>query len=88
MNQKTFEAGRYSRGHCNIIEAILKERAGEWVGLLELHEASRSQAVHSRISELRKKRDLTIEHHNKICEGGILSFYKLTGSGDRSDHEP
>lgn len=59
--------------------AKLKETPGEWVEMPELARACGGFAVHSRISELRHKRGLTIEHKEESIKGSRqrASFYRL-----------
>lgn len=62
---------------CDRIEAVLRSRIGEWVPMPELWRASGAMAVHSRISDLRK-RGLDIEHRNEVAAGRVThSFYRL-----------
>lgn len=61
------------------IEQELRRMAGEWVSLPRLHEVSGAYAVHSRVAELRKTRDLVIENRVRRGKGGgpSLSEYRL-----------
>jgi len=59
------------------ILSILILQVGEWVPMPTLWKASGAFAVHSRISDLRK-RGCTIEHRNEHVEGVVHSYYKLT----------
>jgi len=61
---------------CDLILAALERAAGRWVGLPDLHRASGSMAVHSRIADLRA-RGLTIEHRNQRVGRSVHSSYKL-----------
>ncbi len=64
---------------CDLILAALERRAGRWVGLLDLHQASGSMAVHSRIADLRA-RGLEIQHRNQRVGRMIHSSYRLLTS--------
>ena len=55
----------------------LELRANQWIPMPTLARLSKTYAVHSRISELRTKHGLTIEHKNERKDGVVLSFYKL-----------
>jgi biotin operon repressor len=61
---------------CDLILAELQRAAGRWVGLPDLHRASGSMAVHSRIADLRA-RGLPIEHRNERHGRMIHSSYRL-----------
>jgi hypothetical protein len=61
---------------CDLILAALERAAGRWVGLPDLHKASGSMAVHSRIADLRA-RGLQIEHRNQRVGRMIHSSYRL-----------
>jgi hypothetical protein len=54
----------------------LQKKAGQWVPMPELVGISRAYAVHSRISDLRK-RGHVIEHKNEHVDGLCHSFYRL-----------
>lgn len=61
-----------------IILGRLSATPGEWVSVLELHEISRSLAVHSRISDLRD-RGYVIDHKNErpADSTAVHSFYRI-----------
>lgn len=66
---------------CELVLQRLRDRSGLWVPMPELHRASGSLAVHSRISDLRR-RGYNIEHRNRNAsrpDGGrwIHSEYRL-----------
>lgn len=61
---------------CDIILGALVEDGG-WLSALELHNLSGSLAVHSRISDLRK-RGHAIAHFNEWRDGQCRSFYRIT----------
>lgn len=62
---------------------ILKARKNSWVPLpvISLYTervcGSRCYTVHSRVSYLRKRYDLTIENYVELIQGQRHSFYKL-----------
>jgi hypothetical protein len=62
----------------DIILGRLQSTPGEWVSVLELHEISRSLAVHSRINDLRN-RGYVIEHKNERPSDStaVHSFYRI-----------
>ena len=61
---------------CDLILAALERADGRWVGLPDLHKASGSMAVHSRIADLRA-RGLQIEHRNERVGRMVHSSYRL-----------
>ena len=44
---------------------VLTDRKGQWVSMIELIVASGSYNIHSRISELRKKRGVPVENRTE-----------------------
>jgi len=59
-----------------IILGLLRAAAGDWVSALELHEASGSLAVHTRVSDLRKLGH-QIENRTRHEGARCLSEYRL-----------
>lgn len=64
------------KSQCDLILDELKRNVGEWVSMLDLHRVSRSMAVHSRISDLRKAGHI-IKHRNEHVRGACHSYYRL-----------
>ena len=62
--------------HCDAILLVLAHRRGEWVSIRDLHTASGSYVVHSRIADLRK-RGHVVEHRNEWHGRACHSFYRL-----------
>lgn len=62
---------------CDRILDALQAAPGEWVSLITLWKASGSMAVHSRITDLRKKRNLIIEQRNQYKGKQCHSSYRL-----------
>ena len=58
------------------IHRRLRESSGEWVDLPELVKCSGAYAVHSRVSDLRK-RGVHVEHRNIRHGKTVMSFYRL-----------
>ena len=54
----------------------LQKTPGDWVSLPDLYQASGSWAIHSRISDLRK-RGHVIEQHSQVVDGQVHSSYRL-----------
>jgi biotin operon repressor len=69
---------------CDLILAALQRAAGRWVGLPDLHRASGSMAVHSRIADLRA-RGLDIEHRNQRAGRMVHSSYRLIPPNHQPD---
>jgi len=63
-----------------VILAALSEARGRWVSALDLHERCGSLAIHSRISDLRK-RGHTIENQTDWIDGRCCSSYRLIDPG-------
>ena len=61
---------------CETILALLVAAAGRWVSMMDLHRASGSMAVHSRIADLRK-RGHDIRQKNDRLGKSVRSSYKL-----------
>jgi hypothetical protein len=61
---------------CDKILSLLRDRRGVWVPITELHTASGSYVIHSRVSDLRK-RGHSISQRNEWLHGQCHSFYKL-----------
>ena len=92
--QIEFQIAGNGGSQCDRIERVLRDRAGEWVPMPDLWRASGAFAVHSRISDLRR-RGLAIEHRNerKSADGSTHSFYRLTAAEplpatDRATFQP
>ena len=62
---------------CAQILTLLKERHGQWVSVLKLASVSGSLAVHSRITDLRK-RGHAIEQQSHRSGRKIHSEYRLS----------
>lgn len=78
MTQKQHKATGAGASQCAKIRAALEQRAGHWVAMTDLWRESKAFAVHSRISDLRK-RGLKIDHRNEVQpDRSIHSFYRLT----------
>lgn len=78
MNQGEFTLNNGGASQCDRIQAALEAKRGQWVAMPDLWRASGAFAVHSRISDLRKKGlDITQESHRDQA-GLVHSFYKLT----------
>lgn len=56
--------------------ARLRQSAGQWVSMPALAAASGAYAVHSRISDLRR-RGYQVEHRNHWADGICCSEYRL-----------
>ncbi len=69
---------------CDLILAALTRAAGRWVGLPDLHQASGSMAVHSRIAGLRA-RGLQIEHRNERVGRMVHSSYRLIQASGQAE---
>lgn len=76
MNQRTYTRTRAGASQCALILRRLRRHAGRWVSLPTLWRASGSMAVHSRITDLRK-RGATIEQQSLHRGRQILSRYRL-----------
>lgn len=79
MNDSQIEFALHGGGgsQCDRIEQLLRERAGQWVAMPDLWRASGAMAVHSRVSDLRK-RGLVIEQRNERgARGATHSFYRM-----------
>ena len=77
MNQTTFQLSSRAPAQADIILAELRRFAGEWVPMPQLAALSGAYAVHSRISDLRK-RGYEIDHKNEVSAGRVTkSFYRL-----------
>lgn len=68
---------------CDAVLAGLEAARGEWVEMPKLAKLAGDYAVHSRVSDLRTKRGLHIEHKNvfrKLKDGRrkVLSYYRLS----------
>lgn len=81
MNQRAHQATGAGTSQCARILARLQEQRRRWVPMPELYRVSGAFAVHSRISDLRK-RDFVIEQKNEHQRGGVIkSFYRLIRGG-------
>ena len=77
MTQLEYKSTGQGVSQCDKILARLQAANGEWVSMLDLWICSGSMAIHSRISDLRK-RGHTIEQSNRNNHGRkVHSFYKL-----------
>jgi hypothetical protein len=79
-----------STSQCNLIHRALHEARGQWIPMLDLHRASGSMAVHSRIAELRRRgHDIKqwSEHIRDPRTGRIRirSYYRLTNQNLNPD---
>ena len=70
----TARAGGKSQAD-KILERLL-QTPGEWVPMPELYQVSGAFAVHSRVSDLRK-RHFKIEQQNVLMNGVQHSYYRL-----------
>jgi biotin operon repressor len=61
---------------CDSILQMLKNSKGNWVSMMDLHRGSGAMAVHSRISDLRK-RGHDIAHRNQTQGKMVHSYYRL-----------
>ena len=61
----------------DIVLGVLQQFQGKWVAMPLLSDASGAYAIHSRISELRMKRGLKIDHKNERDGRVVKSFYRL-----------
>lgn len=76
-SQAEFQLASKAPSQAQKILAVLRTRKGQWVSMLDLWKASGAFAVHSRISDLRKRAHV-IEHKNEFEDGGAVhSFYML-----------
>lgn len=78
--QLEFSARRGGATQCDRILAHLQQRVGQWVPMPELHSASGSYVVHSRISDLRERGHL-IDNRTEHVRGLCRSFYRLREAG-------
>jgi hypothetical protein len=77
-DQAEFSVNGKGASQCEKIAATLRARCGEWVPMPDLWRASGAFAVHSRISDLRKRQGMRIEHRNEHQpDGATHSFYRL-----------
>lgn len=76
MNQKAFQRAALGASQCDLILRCLRKHLGCWVSLPTLWQASGSMAVHSRITDLRK-RGAQIEQASLRRGRQCLSLYRL-----------
>ena len=67
---------------CDVILDKLRRHEGRWVDMVDLHRASGSMAIHSRIADLRK-RGHTIEQQNKRHGRTVHSQYRLLAAQEQ-----
>lgn len=72
-------AGPRRASQCDKVLARLEDSSGAWVSLPELVRVSGAYAVHSRVSDLRK-RGYVIEQANEHVDGLVHSSYRLVGT--------
>lgn len=73
----THPSRKAGNSQCDLVLRTLEDSPGEWISMTTLARLSGAYAVHSRISDLRKKRGLNIEHKNIHAGAAIHSYYKL-----------
>jgi catalase (peroxidase I) len=78
VNQSEFKLNKGGLSQCEKILRFLKKKNGEWVSMVDLWRISGSMAVHSRISDLRKRQGLVIEQKNEFHGKEVHSFYRIT----------
>lgn len=76
MNQTEFNAGGTGLSQCDLVLAELRRTPGRWLPMPALAAACGGYAVHSRVSDLRK-RGHQIEHRNERHGKTVHSFYRL-----------
>ena len=76
MTQHEHAATGAGTSQCDIILTWLENSRGHWVSMPYLAEAAGCFAVHSRVSDLRK-RGHRIEHKNERDGAKIHSFYRM-----------
>jgi hypothetical protein len=69
-------AGPRRASQCDKVLARLEDSAGAWVSLPELVRVSGAYAVHSRVSDLRR-RGYSIEQASEHRDGLVHSSYRL-----------
>jgi hypothetical protein len=65
------------QSQCDLILAVLERNAGRWVSMMDLAVASQSMNIHSRIAELRERRNLTIQNEQRKHGRKRRSYYRL-----------
>ena len=78
MNQLEFEVTNAGSSQADKILGMLQAAGGGWVPMPNLHWASGSLNVHSRIADLRKRGRVIEQKTERTDAGTNNSFYKLT----------
>ena len=73
----THTSAPVGHGQCDRILARLQQSAGQWVSLMDLHRASGSMNVHSRVADLRNRPGIIIEQKNIQHGRTKHSHYRL-----------
>ena len=76
MKQTEYKARGDGQSQCNRILRTLLGNADRWVSMISLWRVSGAMAVHSRISDLRK-RGYGITQKSLRVNGVVHSYYKL-----------
>jgi len=80
MTQGEFRIRNGGRSQCECILAVLQRAIGQldgWVAMPRLARESGAYAVHSRISELRKRGHRIEQRSTRLTDGTIASEYRL-----------
>lgn len=76
MTQTEYQRFLLGESQTDKVLMLLYEARGEWVSMPSLASFSGAYAVHSRVSDLRK-RGHNIEHRNEHSGRVVKSFYRL-----------
>lgn len=80
MTQGEFRIQNSGRSQCECILAVLQRSVGHldgWVAMPRLARESGAYAVHSRVSELRKRGHRIEQRSTRMSDGTIASEYRL-----------